>query len=108
MIINEKNCGIYVPFTLDGTSLDLRSGALTLDLQSFERDYPVHLDISADEYGALVLGPGFRYVAELDIPAREYELTVDAADDFGFPKLLKKAKPFNPDKVGLTLWALEV
>jgi hypothetical protein len=108
MTVTEKNCGIYVPFTLDGTKLDFRSGALTLDLRSFERDYPVHLDVSADSDGALVLGPAFRYVAELDIPARGYELTAGAADDFGFPKLYKTAKPFDPDKVTLTLWALEV
>ena len=108
MIVTEKNIGRYVAFALDGTRISLSDGALTLDLSAFERDYPVHLDISADETGALVLGPSRRYVAELDIPARMVAIIPGDADDFGFPKLRKVPEPLDTDSIKLTLWALEV
>ena len=108
MIVTEKNKGIYMPYTLDGTKLHLNNGALTLNLAAFERDFPVHLDISVDAAGAMVLGPADWYVAEVDIPPRAYEITAGMPDDFGFPQLSKSAKPLETDAVKLTLWALEV
>ncbi len=107
MIVTEKNSGVYISYALDGTKLNLNEGALILDFSSFQQDYPVHLDISADENGALVLGPSQWYVAELDLPARSYYIEAGEADDFGFPKLRKVPRPLDMDKVKLMLWALE-
>jgi hypothetical protein len=108
MIILKKNEGVYVSYALTGTALTLDNGALTVALSEQQRDWPVQLDISADETGALVLGPSRRYVAQLDIPAKSYDIVKGKADDFGFPQLFKNAAPLDPDAVTLTLWALEV
>lgn len=108
MLLNKKNEGIYVPYELTGSALSFKSGALTIDLSRCERDDPVSLDISQDASGKLVLGPAYRYIAQLDIPARTYTIDYGAADDFGFPQLKKIAAPLDTDKVSLTLWSLEV
>ena len=97
-----------MPYALEGTKLSLGGGALTVDLQGYIRDYPVQLDISADEAGALVVGLGHRYIAQIDIPARSYVIVAGASDDFGFPRLRKAARPLDTGLVKLTLWALEV
>jgi hypothetical protein len=108
MNVRKKNQGTYLPYNLTGHTLSLRYGELTLDLTQYQCDYPVHLDISADASGALVLGPSHRYLAEIDIPAREYIITAGEKDDIGFPLLYKAAVPLNTAKVFLTLWAVEV
>jgi hypothetical protein len=107
MIIRKKNEGTYVPYKLDGIKLSLRRGKLTLDLPDYEQDYPVHLDISEDENGKLVIGPARWYLAEIDIPAREYKIEAGEKDDAGFPRLKKTAQPLDTAKVALTLWAVE-
>jgi hypothetical protein len=107
LIINKKNEGTHVHWELAGTRLSVRDGELTLDLSRYERDYPVHLDISENAFGMLIIGPSRRYIAELDIPAREYIIQKGEPDDMGFPKITKTAVPFDTVKVSLTLWALE-
>jgi hypothetical protein len=107
MIINRKNKGSYIPYTQTGSQLSFRQGALKLDLSRYERDYPVHLDISEDDSGKLVVGSSFRYIVEIDIPARGYKVSAGEKDDMGFALLTKTAVPFDVDKVTLTLWAVE-
>lgn len=105
MKIAYKNTGEYVAFSLDGAVLSLRGGALAVDLSELARDYDVHVDICEDSGGRLVAGHSARYVAELDIPAREYAVSATPkSDDFGFPVLIKRPKPFGADNVLLTLW----
>jgi hypothetical protein len=108
MIVNKKNTGSYVAYQLTGAVLSFRHNELALDLSQHQRDYPVHLDISEDVSGALVLGPSRRYMAEIDIPAREFIITAGEKDDIGFPLLYKAAVPLDTAKVSLTLWAVEV
>jgi hypothetical protein len=108
MILNKKNQGTYVQYSLTGAGLSFREGELTLDLSCCQRDYPVHLDIFENACGRLVTGPSRRYMAEIDIPAREYKIVQGEKDDMGFPLLSKIALPFEVDKVSLTLWAVEV
>lgn len=108
MIIREKNKGSYISYNLIGNKLTFRNNELALDLTQFQHDYPAHIDISEDENGRLVTGPAHRYMAEIDIPARVYTITVGEKDDFGFPLLCKTTEPLEMDKVTLTLWAVEV
>jgi hypothetical protein len=108
MILNNKNAGTYIKYELKGTRLSLRDEELTLDLSRYERDFPVHLDISENAFGMLIMGPSHRYIAEIDIPAREFKIVKGEKDDLGFPKLSKIVLPFCTDKVSLTLWAVEV
>jgi hypothetical protein len=72
MIIREKNKDTAKNQQLSGTLVAFRDGELTINLAEYEQDYPVHIDISEDEQGKLVTGPGYRYLAEIDIPARTY------------------------------------
>lgn len=107
MIIKLKNEGRYVPYALAGTILSFRNSELTLDLARYQHDYPIRIDISEDVNKNLVTGPAYRYIAEIDIPARVYEVKAGVKDDLGFPKLTKTMLPFDIDKVILTLWAVE-
>ena len=70
----------------------------------------------SDDEGALVIGAksGSYYVAQIDIPEREYEETgkeVEIVDDEQTDgqqteTIARTAKPLDMDKVTLTLWAL--
>lgn len=106
MIIKKKNNGSYIPYALKGTQVSFNNDELTVDLAQHQRDWPVTLDISADQTGALVLGPSYRYVAQIDIPARSYTIAKGKADDFGFPQLSKIPVPLDTEQVTLTLWAV--
>ena len=107
MRIIEKQPGAHVDYCLEGTRIVFRGGELALDLARYVRDYPVHLIVSENEYGMLVLGPAHRYVAELDLPARVYTVEKGEADDIGFPRLYRHPVPFDLSSASLTLWAME-
>ncbi len=77
---------------------------LTLNLPKYERDDDVHLDICRNELGMLMVGGGVKYVAELDIPARQYTEYEDGVDEEGRPVIKKEAVPFCVSNVKLTLW----
>ena len=111
MNIINKNEGTYIPYTLQGNILSF-ADELTLFLNKYERDNPVHIDICQDKFGNLVMGviPGVAetYVAEIDIPAREYtEVDSGEVDDYGNEIYTSTPVPYNPDNTTLTLWGLE-
>ena len=106
MKVRYKNAGSYPSYSLDGSVLTI--GKLRLDLAELARDEPQHLTVSADEAGRLMLGAGYRYVAELDLPARRYAIEkIGYTDDFGCPALRKAELPYPTEDVVLTLWAEE-
>ncbi|MDR0838158.1 MAG: hypothetical protein LBN99_00785 [Oscillospiraceae bacterium] len=108
MTIVKKNAGEYTRYALSGTALSLGDGELTLDLAERERDYRVDVDVFRGADGALTIGAGRRYVAQIGIPARRYEIRgTGLADDMGFEVLAKTAVPLDADAVTLTLWATE-
>ncbi|NLB17805.1 MAG: hypothetical protein GX825_03500, partial [Syntrophomonadaceae bacterium] len=74
MIIVEKNEGPKIPYSVKDTKVTFDDD-LTLNLASREQDWPVHIDICFDNDNALVIGAaaGRAYVAQIDIPARQYE-----------------------------------
>ena len=97
MIIVEKNEGEKIPYEINGSKICFDDD-LSINLAKREEDSPVHIDICFDADGALVVGAaaGRRYVAEIDIPAREY---VESEET-------REPVPLNMDKVALTLWAI--
>ncbi len=107
MIVVHKNEGPKIPYTVSGNVISFRDGELSLDLEKYERDFPVHIDICENEFNMLTVGISRRYVAQIDIPAREYEYVENGTDEQGNPKYDKVAVPFSLDKVTLTLWAIE-
>lgn len=109
----ERSSGPYeyplssVPCSLRGTVLSFRGDELSIDLDKYRRSFPVHLEVSENEFGMLILGPARRLAVEIDIPATELEYSFGEADDIGFPKMYKAVKPLDTDKVRLTIWERE-
>ncbi len=102
MIVIDKNAGTKIPFEVQGTVINF-DDELSLNLKKLQRDDPVHKDVCYDEYGDLCVGAaaGRAYVAEIDIPAREYVTTGEGEDAQTEPV------PLDMDKVTLTLWAID-
>jgi len=113
MIIEYKKekLGNFIPYALNGNALTFKSG-LTIALDRYERDDAAHYDVCSDKFGCLVMGviPGVAelYVAQIDIPARQYiEVDSGEVDKDGEPKFVPEAVPFDTDNVTLTLWGQE-
>lgn len=119
MIIIEKNEGPKIPYSVRNKKITFDDD-LTINLVKREKDDPVHIDICLDIYDELVIGAsvGRRYVAEIDIPARQYEYpeTVVVGEETepsepGEPGEGDEPAPIpiplDMDTVTLSLWALE-
>ena len=122
MIIIEKNEGPKIPYSVRNKKITFDDD-LTINLVKRERDDPVHIDICLDIYDELVIGAaaGRRYVAEIDIPARQYEYpeTVTVGEEVGEGEgeggegdegeggEAPIPIPLDMDTVTLSLWALE-
>jgi len=132
MKIIEKNDGQKIAYEVSGNKLTLGDDEMTLNLARYERDDPAHIDICRDKFGFLVCGviPGVaeKYVAQIDVPAREYnetpiELDPDVPADqpaeegggaaenpapggMTEPTVKRDPVPFDIDKCTLTLWAV--
>ena len=108
MKVEHKNEGSYVDYSFEGTVLNFRGGEVVLELAGLQRGYPVKVAISEDSAGNLTTGAAWRYVAEVDIPAKcaAVERT-GAVNPFGFPILRRVYDPFDADDVILTLWAVK-
>lgn len=105
MIVIEKNVGAKIDYEVTGQKICFDDD-LTINLKKREEDWAVHIDVCFDADGNLVVGTaaGRAYVAEIDIPAREYI----------YPELVEGEDPEPPtpvpldmDKVTLSLWAVE-
>ena len=103
----EKNAGEKIQYTENGYKLCF-DDALTIRCDKYQKDWPVHKDICMDADGDLTMGTGdgLFYVAEIDIPAKEYDPaeTDGEQDNDGKAPI---AKPLDMSNVTLTLWALE-
>ncbi len=114
MIVIEKNEGAKVAYTQSGTVVSFADGRLALDCALYQKDWGVHLDVCENADGNLVIGTesGRKYVAQLDIPAREYLYPeINAADLDGEKTEHKQTEPPTPlpldmEKVTLSLWAI--
>lgn len=101
MIVIEKNQGKKIPYEVSGKKICFDDD-LTINLSKRQRDEAEHIDVCFDRDGELVIGAaaGRVYVAEIDIPAKEYETTGTGEDMTATPL------PLDMDKVTLTLWAI--
>lgn len=111
----EKNEGKKIPYEVSGNKLTFDDD-LTINLAKRESDSAVHIDVCYDDDKNLVIGApaGRRYIAEIDIPAREYDVKTVPNPDYkegdvdGMmnPKTITERTPkaFNIDRVTLTLW----
>jgi hypothetical protein len=106
MIIVEKNVGPKIDYEVNGTSVCFDDD-LTINLARREKDWPVHIDICSDADGALVIGAesGLYYVAQFDIPARQYAEPVEPEP--GEEPEPPAPLPLDMDTVTMSLWSLE-
>lgn len=106
-IVNVGEGDRRIPYEEMGTILSFNEDELMFNLKKYERDFPMHLDICRDEFGCLAMGLAQDYVAQVDIPAKEYEEIIKGEDADGQPIIEKKALPLDMEQVTLTLWNLE-
>lgn len=106
MIIIEKNVGQKIPYSVNTTKVNFDDD-LTINLASREQDWPVHIDICYDEDHALVIGAavGRAYVAQVDIPARQY--TEEEVEIEGESEIQRTPIDLDMDTVTLTIWSIE-
>lgn len=93
----------HIEYEVTGNKITLGDDELTLNLTRYEQDDPKHIDICSDTTGCLVVGTstGRKYVAEIDIPARQYAEEAQGDETVTVPV------PFDIDNCTLTLWALD-
>ena len=113
MKIVERNAGQKIGYELRGTRLSFADGELTIDIARYQQDDPVTRDIMVDSEGYLTNGRGRYYVAQVEIPAKEYEeIHVEGSEsgesgdemDGGTER---RALPLNTDDVTLYLFSIE-
>lgn len=83
MKVTELNEGKKIAYAVKKTVLTLDGGRIALDLQKYQKDYPVTLDFMTDGEGNMLMNAfdSLRaYVAEIRLPAYETE-TVEVEDE---------------------------
>lgn len=83
MKVTELSEGKKIAYAVKKTVLTLDGGRIALDLQKYQKDYPVTLDFMTDGEGNLLMNAfdSLRaYVAEVRLPAYETE-TVEVEDE---------------------------
>lgn len=100
----EKNTGTKIEWRQSNLKLIFGDDDLAIRCDTRQRDWPVHVDVCADDDGNLVIGVGTGryYVAQIDIPAIEYS---DTETDNGETE--RTALPLDMSKVVLTLWSID-
>lgn len=85
---------------------------LTINLASRERDEKVTLDICIDAEDGIVIGVGGtaqKYAAQIEIPARRYDVIEDGTDEItGEVREVPVPIEFDISLCTLTLWEMEV
>lgn len=102
----EKNTGKKIGYELEGTTLWI-GDAIAIRLPKLQTDDLVKKDICADSDGNLVMGLGENYVAQIEIPPKEYEYIEGEPDSEGKPTTEKVQKDFELSNCTLTLWSIK-
>lgn len=91
-----------------GKKITFGDDELTINLAARERDEAVTLDICFDAESGIVIGVGGtakKYAAQIDIPARRYDVIEDGEDEQkGEPREVPVPIPFDISLCTLTLW----
>lgn len=113
MKVVEKNEGTKIDYNLRSTKLNFADGELTLDLARYQRDDEVTKDIMVDSEGYLTTGRGRYYIAQIEIPAREYDEEVETVTEEVDGETVEREtvtrtpKPLDTDKVTLYLFSID-
>jgi len=105
MIIVDKNEGRKIEYTTEETAITFGNDELTLDLAELQEDESRHVTVCYTKKHTLTIGRGgITYVAEIDIPAREY---VYPEPGEGGEQEEPYPVPLDMETVTLTLWAID-
>lgn len=118
MRVEEMTKGTKIEYKQNGTRLDFADGALTVDLARWQENDPATVDIKATRKGNLTTGKGSYYVAQVDIPAREYrevqetESAAEGGESSGSDRRSpsggeRQPLPLDMDKVVLHLFSID-
>lgn len=113
MNVVEKNAGTKIDYEVNGTKISLNDDELTINLARYQKDDAVMKDIMVDSEGFLTLGQGSYYVAQVEIPAKEYDETTETVTEVVDGEEVEKevinrtAKPLDMDKVTLYLFSID-
>jgi hypothetical protein len=105
----EKNEGKKIDYAVSGTKITVGEDELTVNLKTRERDYEVVLDICMDTENGLTVGVNTTsqaYIAQVEIPAREYAEVQSGEDEDGNTVIERNPIDFDMSKCTLILWAL--
>ena len=106
--IVEKNEGTKISLKQKDYKLIFGDDDLSIRCDTRQKEYPVHIDIFADEDGNLTMGKGRDYVAQIDIPAYSYPDATEESGELGeggggSPEPL----PLDMTLVVVTLWSVD-
>lgn len=111
--IVEKNEGTKINFEQDGTRLFFGDDDIMVNAAKYQRDWPVHLDVCADDNRNLVIGvgTGLYYVAQIDIPPVKYievepEHPAESSPE-GYNGPQMEPQPLDMGDVIVTLWSID-
>ncbi len=101
--------GKYIHYETTSKSITYGDEDLTINLKNRERDERVLIDVCADINGELTMGTaaGYRYVSQIEIPAREYTETPGDPDPEGNPTVIRTPVPFDIEKCTNYLFGME-
>ncbi len=102
----EKNEGRKIGYELEGSTLWI-GDAIAMRLPRLQTDDTVKKDICADADGNLVFGLGENYVAQVEIPPKEYGYIEGETDAEGKKTVERVQKDFDISKCTLILWSIE-
>lgn len=98
----------HIDFAVSGKKITFGDDELTINLAARERDEAVTLDICIDAESGVVIGVGGtaqRYAAQIDIPARRYDIIEDGVDEMtGEVREVPMPVQFDISLCTLTLW----
>lgn len=103
----EKNTGEKIQWEQDGYRLSFDDDALSVKVTKYQGDEARTLDICRDRSGDLMIGtqPNGRYVAQIEIPAAEYEETTEGEGENA--TTTRTQKTLDMAEVTLILWSIE-
>lgn len=107
----EKTAGAHIAYEVNKNKITFGDDELTVNLAAKERDYPVLLDICKDKDQGLVIGTGGtakEYVAQIEIPERQYDIVDGKEDENGEIQAVKVPIEFDISRCTLYLWKVEV
>ncbi len=113
MKVIEKNEGTKIDYNLRGTKLNFADGELTLDLARYQKDDEVTKDIMVDSEGYLTTGRGRYYIAQIEIPGREYDEQTETVTEEVDGETVEREvvtstpKPLDTSKVTLYLFSID-